>query len=483
MDKYPHGVLPEDGGIQTPDNVASFIDGLYTSFRGLTTGPFVVYGDVQTDCYHAVLGNGGKLNALYSGMLQPQMEEFGTVWNGFYGAISSANYIIENIERLQNSEDMDEEDLAQLNGYMGTAQFFRAYCYYELAQKFCKAYDKTSAELAHSGIPISLKYNPTSINTTYLSRNTLEEVYTQILKDLEGAEKLLKEYGPRPDDGIWADAPYFTINAVNAMRARVALSMKDYEKAFNLSKALISSRNYTLSKSQNDITAMWAKDTGREAIMRVHMTWQFLGFPTGEYFKAPLGTNAAFIPTNEAVRLYSNNDKRYSAYMTNEILAIENTNITVVGMNKYPGNPVLYTSSNNFVNMSKPFHIAEQYLIAAEAAAELGDAASANDYLNMLRANRMDDYTNEYYSGQELINNIRVERQRELFGEGFRLGDLKRWGIGFTRSVAQNSSVVNQLGNIDRTSYEADDYRFVWPIPKGEMDANPQLKGQQNPGY
>lgn len=31
--------------------------------------------------------------------------------------------------------------------------------------------------------------------------------------------------------------------------------------------------------------------------------------------------------------------------------------------------------------------------------------------------------------------------------------------------------------------YDADDYRFVWPIPKDEIDSNPQLKNQQNPGY
>ena len=28
-----------------------------------------------------------------------------------------------------------------------------------------------------------------------------------------------------------------------------------------------------------------------------------------------------------------------------------------------------------------------------------------------------------------------------------------------------------------------DDQRMLWPIPKTEMDANPQLAGQQNPGY
>lgn len=35
----------------------------------------------------------------------------------------------------------------------------------------------------------------------------------------------------------------------------------------------------------------------------------------------------------------------------------------------------------------------------------------------------------------------------------------------------------------DNISYEPGDYRLVWPIPYREMSVNPQLKGQQNPGY
>lgn len=482
MDKYPEGVLPEDGGIKTAASVGSFIDGLYSSMRYLTTGGFVVYGDVQTDCYHAVLGNGGTMNSLYSGILQPQMAEFEAVWNGYYGVIGSVNYIIMNIERLQNSGTMSESDLNLLKNYMGDAQFLRAYCYYELAQRFCVAYDKTTANRAASGLPLSLVYNPTSNNSTYLSRNTLEEVYTQILKDLDDAGTLLAEYGPYPDDGLWSEAPYFTINVVNAMKARVALAMKDYQAAFKTAKALIGTRYYSLVKNQADLTAMWAKDTGREIILMMHMTWQYLGYASGQNFRS-LSGNPAFIPTAEAVNLFAGKDRRYAAYLVSDTISIEGAETRVVAMNKYPGNPALYTSTNNFTNMSKPFHIAEQYLIAAEAAAELGDVTSANDYLNTLRASRIEGYTSEYFTGQQLTDNIRSERRRELYGEGFRLGDLKRWGIGFSRSAPQFANVVNQLGGIDRTSYEAGDYRYVWPIPKAEMDANPQLKGQQNQGY
>ena len=82
-----------------------------------------------------------------------------------------------------------------------------------------------------------------------------------------------------------------------------------------------------------------------------------------------------------------------------------------------------------------------------------------------------------------LMQEIQDERVRELFAEGNRLFDMKRWKIGMKRSSsdAQRDDYLPALGtDIEK---EATDNRWVWPIPKDEMDSNPQLKGQQNPGY
>ena len=84
-------------------------------------------------------------------------------------------------------------------------------------------------------------------------------------------------------------------------------------------------------------------------------------------------------------------------------------------------------------------------------------------------------------SGEALVNAIRIERFKELIGEGFRFYDLKRYGQGMTRSDIQNSDVVFQRGT--DLSIAADDYRWLWPIPQAEIDSNPQVKPQQNPGY
>ena len=74
-------------------------------------------------------------------------------------------------------------------------------------------------------------------------------------------------------------------------------------------------------------------------------------------------------------------------------------------------------------------------------------------------------------------------------GEGMRWSDIRRIGKGFTRNSdypddidysALNGVMVTLGRNL---KYSATDYRLTWPIPKAELDANPQLAGQQNTGY
>ena len=61
---------------------------------------------------------------------------------------------------------------------------------------------------------------------------------------------------------------------------------------------------------------------------------------------------------------------------------------------------------------------------------------------------------------------IESERVKELYMEGFRLHDLKRWHKGFERKPQDQS-----LSTGDRLKVEADDPLFVWSIPQHELDA------------
>ena len=134
------------------------------------------------------------------------------------------------------------------------------------------------------------------------------------------------------------------------------------------------------------------------------------------------------------------------------------------------------------MNQPKIFRISEMYLIAAEAAANKGGQdIVASKYLNDLKAARIAGWKKTDYTGDDLTVAIRQERVRELFGEGHRMNDLKRWHIGFTRSAGQDPGLVMPGEKYAGLSMEADSPLFVWPIPIDEMQANPQM--EQNPAY
>ena len=132
------------------------------------------------------------------------------------------------------------------------------------------------------------------------------------------------------------------------------------------------------------------------------------------------------------------------------------------------------------------------YLIAAEAGAHLGGEklTQGNKYLNDFCKKRYSGYTDKTYPTKDLlVYQVLLERKREFIGEGMLWSDLRRTHQGFQReSTFDIDEEYNKINNIMfkygmNLKYDADDYRFVWPIPKDEIDANPQLKGQQNPGY
>ena len=115
--------------------------------------------------------------------------------------------------------------------------------------------------------------------------------------------------------------------------------------------------------------------------------------------------------------------------------------------------------------MPKVFRLSEQYLIRAEAYCRMNNFNAAAEDLTTLRKARYSSYGSAMLSQDKWLDEISKERVRELFMEGFRLNDLKRWGRGFerepqTQSIADGSSL----------KIKADNPLFVWPIPQHEID-------------
>ena len=121
------------------------------------------------------------------------------------------------------------------------------------------------------------------------------------------------------------------------------------------------------------------------------------------------------------------------------------------------------------VSMPKPFRLAEQYLIRAEAYCRMGTAyyGKAGIDISTLRMARYSSYGGSTTLTEEnWFKTVSEERMKELFMEGFRLNDLKRWHEGFERK--EQTSTVSPGNTL---KLEKDDPRFVWPIPQRELDA------------
>ena len=91
----------------------------------------------------------------------------------------------------------------------------------------------------------------------------------------------------------------------------------------------------------------------------------------------------------------------------------------------------------------------------------------AGNDIASLRAARYQSYGSSVSMTKDTaMEIIEEERVKELYMEGFRLMDLKRWGKGFERKPQEQS-----LDNGSSLKVEAGDKLFVWPIPKHELEA------------
>lgn len=481
LDLFPGSAINTKEAMESVQDCQGFRNGLYAGMKGVFTGSMIYCSDLQTDAFHAVKNFGNWGGEWYHYSVTPSVGEASAAWFGLYAQIANANFLIEGTQKLMNRGGFSEDDTALLQQYYGEACYIRAHLYYNLVNYFCEDYEPETAESV-MGVPVVTVYDPTPDASTYPARPSLQKTYNQILDDLAEAEKYVKTPGK-------GNSGYVTEDVVTALGARVALSMHDYETALGNAKSLIDGGNYQLVSDASAYAKGWINDDLKEeTLWQVIMTGpDDLGSSYSYFIHNPTGKegddNPQYVPEQSVLDLYQkNSDIRYKAYFdTREISSPVKGTLTLFV--KYPGNPKLFTGkASNYCNMPKVFRISEMYLIAAEAAAMTGQMDGvASKFLNDLRKKRISGYQDQSYTGATLMREIREERVRELFGEGFRLQDLKRWHMGFTRDEGQNSELLEPGDRYLSCKRPADDPYFLWPIPTDEMQANPQMK--QNPAY
>lgn len=488
MELTPEGEIHDEEALESIEDFESFTRGLYAMARSFTSGDNVVLSDIQLDDFHAVIGNGNRRMDFYNGSILPSTGEIAAIYSSYYAGIAEINFFLDHAESKLADGTFAGEDAATLSRCVGAAHFLRAYCYASLADKYCGSYrNAADIEEEGTGLSLQLSYAPTADNSKYPGRSSLKVTYAQILSDLGKALEETTAYEEASDTEPRSNSIYITSDAVKALTARVHLTMGNAQRAFALADEVIATNRYPLT-DRNSFAKLWTDDEGSEILWLVDADYTYHGSATGDAF-ASNTTKSDYLPTKECIFLFDENDIRWTTWFDEKEYQDGDTKILMCRFMKYPGNPDLYATgaSSNFVQKGKPLRSAELYLIAAEACQDMGDEQKAIQYLSALETTRIKGSQVAKriaaLSGTALRDEIRDERHREMIGEGSRLADLKRWQSGFTRGEIYENHEGLIISNYMNQHYDADDYRFLWPLPQHELDTNPQVRGQQNPGY
>ena len=488
------GSITVGESVQTADDVRGFRNNLYGSLRALCGGAYITDSELQSDFFIGLRGNGGRGSTMSQSTFNPSTATISDNYSGCYSVMKTVNFLLAEATRLIDSGTLTADEVAEVNRYIAETKFMRAYIYFWLFDHYCQDYTPDKANTVGLGLQLVTVYNPNMTPAEYPGRSTMAEAVELINKDLEDAFNGLQEWETADATDCVPNAPYVSSYAVAALQARVALVTHDYSTAVSKSQFVIGSPNYALTTGQAYIN-MWSNDQGSELIFVPFVDANESAY-VGSFFDAynyisNWPTRVDYIPTFDVVNSYADEDIRFEAFFAGVEMVVDAQPTAAFVFYKYPGNQALITgTTNNYKNKPKPFRLSEQYLILAEAAQASNDETVANEALNTLRQARISGYTAQSFSGTRLRDEIRSERAKELIGEGFRISDLRRWGLGFSRSSEymnfgpQYTPVQDLFLSGDlAVRYQANDYRYTWPIPNDEFEVNHQLAGQQNPGY
>lgn len=468
-----NSIAYQEGGrlIETQANLTNLENGLLHSFRAAQMGEYSIASEVMTDGFNATLDYGNNYGGIHKTDYNFTSSDYYVedYWSTNYSGIKNYNIFI------AAADNVSEELVANARVAKGEAFFLRAASYLNLARHFGNAWSAATAA-TDLCVPLVTVYD----QQAKPARATVKEVYDQIKSDLDSAAVCLAGVAGK----VRADRP--TIDAVNALYARYFLDTHDYAKAAEYAHKLIDAGKYTLASTAAEMTAEFVNDRGTEPIYQVFASlsegtnssnvWTYWSSNAehGEVFKP------YFLPTQTLVDSYDTGDLRLEAWFDNTEWVQLNGKYykgEFYVFTKFWGNPALTSSLRNGRQAPKPFTIAEQYLIAAEAELAAGDAAAARADLNALQIARNSGLTDA------TVESIRKEWFKETVGEGLRMSCLKRWGIGYSGRPMQSgaANVLNSGDVYDGKVFKSDDYHFNWPIPSYEMKINKNLK--QNAGY
>lgn len=453
--------IPSEGSLTQLSDFQYALNGIYSAMQNSDgyTGRLVYYGDVTADDVQA---NGAtKRTGSYYLLKYTKDNAPSSLWKIPYELIRNANIILTEIGTVPETEENKEER----NDIIGQAMTLRALALFDLTRIYGYPYTKDNGASWGACIVKDVRQIDSKP-----PRNTVAECYEAIIDDLTGAIPLL--------------SPEFTYGKLNRWGALTLLSRAYLYKGDNTNALATAEKaiegalenGYRLWSNQEYATA-WgeersAANPGEVLFEIVNLTVDSPGNESMGYLCSRSGYSDMIL-TSTFFQLLNSDPKD----VRNKVYEIYKKKAYI---DKYQPQKGKSRSDANVPLL----RLSELYLNAAEAAVKTADNAKAVQYLDPIvsRANPAKSVQGTTVT----LDRVLTERRKELFGEGHRLYDALRNNRVIERKdvkVSAISSTKHLSMPDDAKKFDWNYYKVVLPVPKFEIDTNPNIAAQQNPGY
>jgi len=470
LETYPTDSVSGNTVFETTQGAFVALNGIYRRDFEFYGGSHGHFGQKAFDLTTELMGNDmvvhtqgyGWFNAEYQYTAistSTSTSRSGLTWSFYYKLIDNANRIIANID---NSSGPQEER----DNVKGQALAIRAYSYMNLINGWQHTYKGNESK---PGVPLYTE--PTSDGK---GRGTVQEVYTQIVSDLDEAISLLNGI-----DRIHIS--HIDQNTAHGLRARVALQMEDFGAAATHANAarqghtLMTATQYNAANAFSDMGAnnewIWGLEINTEQATIYASYYSHIDVATGGY--AALGTQKKI--TKWLYDQIEDGDVRKDGFRP-----------PGTGTSSYPDynqNKLRVPSPGSWAADYGLMRAGEMYLIEAEALLRQSAANEdqARTVLESLVKVRYPAYDASGLTGQALLDEIWLQRRIELWGEGFALWDIKRLKQGLNRPTGPGNHGAPNF-NPRLYTLPAEDAQFLFRIPQPELANNENMTdADQNP--
>jgi hypothetical protein len=409
-----------------------------TDFHGVA-----VYTGLSGDELRTFVGDNvaARISA-YKNALEPLTGRY-DFWTQLYPYTYYANAAIEGLSGATALTPAVRQQLT------GEAYFMRAFAYFYLTS-------------IYGDVPLVLTTDPTVSST--MPKTAKTSVYNQMVSDLQQAKALLSDnYLDGTILKTSTERLRPTKAAASALLARVYLYRGEYANAEAEATSVIGNTNFSFvalgsTFLKNSRETIWAlQPVGATSSTGINT-------PEGRFFNPTTTFNTAnpVYFNDNFIASFEPGDNRRTAWVANQ------------GTMYYPFKYKAYLAGTTATEYSIVLRLAEQYLIRAEARAQLNKLTGASGALSDLNAirNRSGLGDSPATSQADVISAISKERKVELFTE---------WGDRWFNMQRTNTidAIMPAVTTTKGGSWNS--YQKLYPIPVQQIQRNPYLI--QNAGY